>query len=159
MLAIYRDALKQIGVELYPHGVDAPEWERRSDERDFDGFIIGWNSGDLEDDFKQIWHSSSIADQGSNYAGWANADADALIEQHRNEFDYDKRIELSRRFQRICFDDQPYLFIRSGEGVFIWQNKPVPSKGLEALLGVTEAFDQFHPLYGTSRLYWHIVAP
>lgn len=159
MLSIYRDALKQVGVDLLAHGVDANEWERRSDERDFDGFIIGWNAGDLEEDFKQVWHSSSIADQGSNYASWSNPEADVLIEQHRNEFDYDRRIELAKRFQKLCFEDQPYLFVLSGEGVFVWQNKPAASKGGEALQGVEYGFDHFHPLYGTSRLYWHLTPP
>ena len=90
---------------------------------------------------------------------WSNPEADALIDQHRNEFDYDKRIELARMFQKICFEDQPYLFIRSGEGLFVWQNKPTPGKGVEALAGVEYGFDHFHPLYGTSRLYWHLTAP
>lgn len=159
MLSIYRDSLRQVGVDLNPIGVDGPEWEKRSDERNFDGFIIGWQMGDLEDDFKQIWHSSSIADQGSNYASWSNPEADEVIEAHRNEFDYDRRIELSKRFQAICHEDQPYLFIRSGESVLIWQKRPDPSKGIDALDGVIYGHEHFHPLFVNRRLRWHLVAP
>jgi ABC-type transport system substrate-binding protein len=159
LLNIYRDALRQAQVELVPTGVDEIAWEKRNDERDFDGFVLGWQMGDLEDDFKQIWHSSSIADNGSNIASWSCPEADRLIEEHRNEFGVDERIALSRRFQAVCQEEQPYLFISSGEGILTWQNPPDPLRKCERLTGIVHGLDRYHPLFSRRRLRWFLERP
>jgi peptide/nickel transport system substrate-binding protein len=39
------------------------------------------------------------------------SEADKIIESMNLEFDVDKRIELSKQFHRIVYDEQPYTFM------------------------------------------------
>jgi peptide/nickel transport system substrate-binding protein len=71
---------------------------------------MAWG-GNVEEDPYQIWHSSQIGNRGSNYVGFRNAEADALIEQARQTLDPDKRNALYHQFHRILHEEQPYTFI------------------------------------------------
>jgi peptide/nickel transport system substrate-binding protein len=66
--------------------------------------------GSIEDDPRQVWHSSQSAD-GSNYVGYQSPEADALIEQIRAEFDEGKRQALYRRLNAKIVEDQPYVLL------------------------------------------------
>ena len=83
------------------------------DDRKFDACLAGWGGGGAESDPKQIWHSSSIADRGSNHVGFRNAEADKLIEEGERTLDKAKRTEIWHKFQRIVYDEQPYMFLFS----------------------------------------------
>ena len=71
---------------------------------------MGWG-GDIIEDQYQIFHSSQINNRGSNYVGFANAEADKLLEQIRRTMDEGKRIELSRKFHALVHYEQPYTFL------------------------------------------------
>ncbi|MEC7983865.1 MAG: hypothetical protein VX278_01795, partial [Myxococcota bacterium] len=63
-------------------------------------------------DFYQLWHSSQAdVPKGSNYVGFRNAEADKIIEAMEMEFDVEERINLSKRFHEIVYDEQPYTFM------------------------------------------------
>jgi peptide/nickel transport system substrate-binding protein len=81
----------------------------RVDKREFDAILMGWAMPPDPDPY-QVWHSSQV-DAGSNYIGFANAEADQIIEQARTEFDRDVRVRLYHRFQEIIHQEQPYLFM------------------------------------------------
>ena len=59
----------------------------------------------------QVWHSSQIAQGGSNHISYSNAELDRLIEEMRGEFDTEKRIALARKIGAILHRDQPYTFL------------------------------------------------
>jgi len=84
----------------------------RVDERNYDAVFMGW-SGSVEDDPYQIWHSSSIANKGSNFIGFDNKESDALIEQARKTLDEAKRMELWHKWQRLIHEESPYTFLYS----------------------------------------------
>ena len=65
----------------------------------------------MESDPYQIWHSSQIEDRGSNYIGFNNPRADAIIEEARQTLDKDKRNALYHKFHSILHEQQPYTFI------------------------------------------------
>jgi peptide/nickel transport system substrate-binding protein len=71
---------------------------------------LAWTSGLVSDPY-QLWHSSSIANKGSNYVSFRNAEADRLLEEARLEFDAEKRKQLYWRWQEIIHDEQPYTFL------------------------------------------------
>ena len=64
------------------------------------------------------------------------------------------RMPIIHEIQAIIFDEQPYLFFMSGGGVFTWQNHGKPAKD-RWLTGVTDGFDQYHPLFNRTPLLWH----
>jgi len=105
-----KDEAARVGIEVVP----APfEWSvviSRVIDRDFDAMVMGWG-GDVLEDFYQIFHSSQIANRGSNYVGFENPQADAILEQIRRTFDKAERDHLCHRFHRILHEEQPYTFL------------------------------------------------
>jgi peptide/nickel transport system substrate-binding protein len=76
---------------------------------------MGWSLGWVSDPF-QLWHSSQ-AEQGSNFVGFVNEEADGLIVTARQEFDAEKRDKLYHRFQEILHEEQPYTFLFTTEAL------------------------------------------
>ncbi|TMA10119.1 MAG: hypothetical protein E6J89_11200 [Deltaproteobacteria bacterium] len=110
--------------ELKKHGVAASvrrlDWTIFLDDvknHKFDAVILGWQMPVSEGDNYQVWHSSQTANKGSNHIGYKNARVDKILEDYRREFDHNKRIELSKEFQRILDDEQPYTFLFARKAV------------------------------------------
>jgi len=70
-----------------------------------------------EGDSYQVWHSSQAANKGSNHVSYKNALVDKILEDYRREFDHKKRAEMSKEFQRILNEEQPYTFMFSRKAV------------------------------------------
>ncbi|MGA2324542.1 MAG: peptide-binding protein [Sedimentisphaerales bacterium] len=107
---LVKDAAASAGIEVI---LDPYEWSvfsQKVKDREFDAVSMAWG-GNVEEDPYQIWHSSQIENRGSNYVGFRNAEADALIEQARQTLDPDKRNALYHQFHRILHEEQPYTFI------------------------------------------------
>ncbi|HUX01903.1 MAG: peptide-binding protein [Phycisphaerae bacterium] len=104
------------GIELVARFTEWSVFVTKLDNRDYDAIMLGW-TGTIEDDPYQIWHSSQIADRGSNHVGFRHAEADRLIEEARAELDPAKRNALYHRFHRILHEEQPYTFMRAGESL------------------------------------------
>jgi ABC-type transport system substrate-binding protein len=154
-LAVYRDELKAIGVDLAVTSYEWKELLRIYEEKDFDAAVGGWSLGDLEPDFWQLWHSSTADEpRSSNHVGFRNARVDELCVKLRETFETDARKPIIEEVQAIIFDEQPYLFFRSPTSAFVWQNHGPPAKN-RWLLGVTEGLDAYHPLFNRANLLWH----
>jgi peptide/nickel transport system substrate-binding protein len=106
---ILKDELDKVGIVMNIRNTEWAVFTTRLNERKFDAVTLGWSMG-VENDPYQIWHSSQI-EQGSNFVGFANKEADNLIDAARIEFDRDKRIELYRKFSEIVHEEQPYTFL------------------------------------------------
>lgn len=106
---ILKEELDRVGINMTIRKTEWAVFTTRLNERNFDAVTLAWSMG-VESDPYQIW-SSTQAEAGSNFVGFKNAEADRLIEQARQEFDRDKRIELYRQFSRIIYEEQPYTFL------------------------------------------------
>ncbi len=82
------------------------------DALDFDACVLGWSLGNDYDQY-QLWHSSQTDPGELNFVGYANPEADQLIEKIRSEFDRERIIEYCRRLQAIIYEDQPYVFLHT----------------------------------------------
>jgi peptide/nickel transport system substrate-binding protein len=78
---------------------------------DYDMIFSAWSGSSQPEDYKQLWHSSSWENGGSNYVGYANPKADALIDKIRIETVDSIRIPMEKELQKIIYDDQPYVFM------------------------------------------------
>ncbi len=104
-----REDLAKVGIDCEPRQIEWATLLKLLGERNYDATQLGY-TGQLESDPFQVWHSSQ-AEAGSNLSGFADARADALIEEARRTFDRDRRIELYREFQRIVHAAQPVTFL------------------------------------------------
>jgi peptide/nickel transport system substrate-binding protein len=103
--------LKQAGIKMAITPYEPSVLFQRMDDRNFDAVLAGWGAGGIEDDPYQIWDSKSIENKGSNYVGFNNPEADKAIEAGRRTLDEKKRQEYWHKFQRICYDEQPYTWL------------------------------------------------
>jgi peptide/nickel transport system substrate-binding protein len=98
-----------IGIKLEP--VEAPVMLENLKKRNYDIFYNAFGFVSVLDDPKEIWHSTSNTPDGGNRYQFENKQADALIDQIRNELDETKRNELYKKFQALIYDEQPAIFI------------------------------------------------
>lgn len=107
-----RDQCTRNGIRCTPRLVDWSFFSDMLKQRDFDALMMGWSANSPESDPRQIWHSSSIADQGDNFIQWKNADADILIEKGRRTINTAERMAIWQQFHAVVAEDQPYSFLR-----------------------------------------------
>ncbi len=113
---ILKDNFKAAGIDVT---VKAVEWNAYLDDidhRKFDAFILGWTATPYPN-AKQIWHSDSEKDQGSNIVAYSNKKVDALIEKSNVEMDARKRQETMKEINRLIYEDQPYMFLSEPRSV------------------------------------------
>ncbi|MEM9024886.1 MAG: ABC transporter substrate-binding protein, partial [Bacteroidota bacterium] len=104
------DGFYQAGVKAELKPVDPKlHWERATDH-DFDMLLSAWAQGSSPDDHRQIWHTASW-NGGSNYTGFGTPATDALIDSISATLDPARRASLNQRFQRIVYEEHPYIFI------------------------------------------------
>jgi peptide/nickel transport system substrate-binding protein len=107
---LLKDECAKAGIDVI---ADPTEWSvllPRLSDRKFEAMVMGWG-GDIVEDNYQLFHSSQIGNRGSNYVGFRNTDADALLEEIRRTINDDRRNELCHRLHRIIHDEQPYTFL------------------------------------------------
>ncbi len=112
---VLKESLRKEGIEVSLRPLEWATFIKGLDERAFDAAVLSW-SLPVEQDPYQVWHSSQVK-AGSNFVGFADPEADRLIEQARTEFDREKRIALYRRFHRIVHQQQPYTFLFMSESL------------------------------------------
>ena len=112
-LTEFKNTAAKVGISIQLKAVEWTSFTKLLDDRKFQGVNLAWQRG-IDGDAKQIWHSASIANQGSNFVSYKNPEVDKLIDQHRQALDRAKRIELARQIQRLIYEDQPYTFLTEG---------------------------------------------
>ena len=161
-LAIFRTELKTIGIGLDLQTFEWKEMLRIYEDRDFDAVVGGWQM-DWDIDYFQLWHSSQAdVPSGSNHCGFKNPRVDELADRLRTTFEPVARTAIIREIQSILHEEQPYLFFRSVENIFTWQNHPPGGTVTEKdrwLAGVVEDLDGLHPLKNRTPISWHFVQP
>ena len=108
--AIVKEEFRKAGIDVKEKHLEGATFQNTMRDRAFDAEASGWASNLITDPY-QIWHSSSIANRGSNVIGFRNKESDTLIEQARMEFDVTKRRALFWKWQELIADEQPYTFL------------------------------------------------
>jgi ABC-type transport system substrate-binding protein len=113
---------------------------------DFDAVVLGWSMG-IDPDLYQLWHSSQAGANQLNFVGYANPEADALIERIRREYDRDRQLEQAHRLHQLIAEDQPYTFLFAGLGTRVLDKKIVmitEEDGIEKLKAARSGDLFFH---------------
>ncbi len=109
MATLMKSDFSRAGIDLVVQKVEWSAFTRRLRDQEFDACTLIWGGGPRGDP-TQIWHSSSI-EGGSNYIGFSNPKADALMDQAKVIFDDDRRNAIYRQFSRLLYEEQPYTWL------------------------------------------------
>ena len=108
---IMKEQFKKAGITMNIQALEYNTLLNDMQNRDFDAMIMGWGKGNFYPDSKQIWHTSSWANKGSNAVGYSNPEVDKLIDQATDEVDVAKHFKLNQKIGAMIYDDQPYAFL------------------------------------------------
>jgi peptide/nickel transport system substrate-binding protein len=108
---IVQASLKDLGVKV---DIQVIEWASFLKEyikkRRFEAIILGWGIGQDPDQF-EVWHSSKTGPDDLNRIGYANPEADEMLEKGRVSCVEAERKKYYDRFQEILAEDQPIVFL------------------------------------------------
>ena len=122
ILAIFKEDLAKVGIDMKIVPLEWPVYIDKLEKRQFEVCSLGW-SLPYESDPYQVWHSSQISGNGSNHIGFANAEADRLIEDIRKTLDTEKRIRLCHKLHKLLHEEQPYTFLLVPESLNVFSGK------------------------------------
>ena len=79
-------------------------------KRRFEAIVLGWGTG-FDPDQYVIWHSSQTGPDQMNHIGYANPEADEMLERGRASCVQSERVRYYRRLQEILAEDEPLVFL------------------------------------------------
>jgi peptide/nickel transport system substrate-binding protein len=137
-------ALKEIGVSCSLNGVDIADLSAVFDGKSFDALCLAWVLGTPPSDPRQLWYSAGANEPGSsNAVGFANKEADEIIDKLSFEDDLEKRKILYHRFHAIIHEEQPYTFVYEPKIAFLYrerlQNVFIPTERQDLIPGADVA--------------------
>lgn len=111
ILSIAQDAWRRIGVrcetQIFEWAVFLQDFVNKGE---YDALILGWSMG-ADPDLYQLWHSSQTDYAELNFTGYKNDRVDQLIEEIRQQYNYDQQVKLTHELHSIIAQDQPYTFL------------------------------------------------
>lgn len=148
MAAIVADALFKAGIKVNLNPLDYPVFIGNARIHNYDMMLGSWGQSALPEDFTQLWHTSSWTSNGSNFPGFGNATSDALIDSIKTTMHDSLRNEMSKRFQQMVYDEQPFVFLfaslrrvivhkRFGNVEFYFERPGLMLNNLKLLQGVS----------------------
>lgn len=143
--------LKELGIECKLNGVDIADLSAAFDDKNFDAISLGWTFNAPPEDPKQIWYSTGAQEKGSsNAVGFANKEADRIIDELQYESNSAARQKLYHQFDAIIHEEAPYTFLYSPKVTFLYydylQNVFIPKDRQDLVPGanvgepITSAF-------------------
>lgn len=122
-LLVITDALKKIGIISDVQDLEWSVFLQKLKKHEFDAFMGAWVITDYPPDEYQLFHSSQMKSEGSNYISYSNPEADKLMEEYRIEFDENKREEMIKKLQKIFYDDQVYTFLWTPNAKYVYSDR------------------------------------
>lgn len=109
-LTIFKEDARKVGVDVRIKLIEWSSFLKLLDEKKFDAVRLGWSGGSVDIDPKQIWHSESAREGGSNFISYSNPKVDKLIDEARFTMDKKARIKKLKKVFREIAKDVPYVF-------------------------------------------------
>ena len=110
LMPMLKESFARAGIDMKIRNVEWSVYVQNLNARNYDVCCLGWSSS-FDPDLYQVWHSSQIANEGSNHISYKNGELDKLLEELQGTFDMKKRIELGHRVARLLHEEQPYTFL------------------------------------------------
>jgi peptide/nickel transport system substrate-binding protein/microcin C transport system substrate-binding protein len=124
---ILKENFKKAGIDI---SIRSMEWNAYLDDinkRQFDAIVMAWTATPYPNP-RQIWHTESEKNQGSNFGSYSNKNVDELIDKANTEFDLAKRAKVLHEINRILYDEQPYTWLVEPKALVMALNPKVKSQ-------------------------------
>lgn len=105
------ETMLKAGVKCNPRQIEFGTFYETLSNHDFDMYMAAFSSPFVAEDYKQVWHSSSWSNNGSNFVGFGTPQTDALIDSIRVTLDDAARIPMEKRLQALVYEEQPWIFM------------------------------------------------
>lgn len=117
--------------------------------RRFDAALISWETPGDPDPYP-LWHSTQVEGGGQNYSGWANEEADQLMQEARSISDEARRRDLYWAFQELYAQEAPAILLY--HPVYTYGvSERVKNVQIGALNQPSERFRSFNDWYIVTR--------
>lgn len=103
--------MQEIGIPCEVVPTDFNVVLTRTDERDYDAFLLGWSLGLYPDHMHWFFHSSQAPAGGFNATQYVNPEFDKLSESFLAEPDLVRAREKAFRLQEMLAEDLPYIVL------------------------------------------------
>jgi peptide/nickel transport system substrate-binding protein len=108
---ILKEELIKLGIDMDIQRLEWAVFLQRTNEKKFQMLAMSWMLS-FDMDPYQVWHGSQAElKDSSNFIGYSNPKADALMDKAREEFDAPKRHAMYRKLHRMIYDDCPVVFV------------------------------------------------
>ncbi|MCR9204065.1 MAG: ABC transporter substrate-binding protein [Halobacteriovoraceae bacterium] len=124
-LVTFQQDAKKAGINVQIKVVEWNTFITLLNERKFEAVRLGWSGGAVDYDPKQIWHSASATNKGSNFVNYSNKKVDQLIDKARETLDREKRIPILRQVYKLIAEDVPYAFLFNAKFGFYGYNSRI----------------------------------
>jgi ABC-type transport system substrate-binding protein len=108
---VLKENFRKAAIDLSIQAMDPSAYHKSMENRDYELGFMGWGTTDLFEDPRQLWHSESAKNGGSNAPSYSSAKVDQLIEKANLELDKKKRAKLLQEIVRELYNDLPYIFL------------------------------------------------
>jgi peptide/nickel transport system substrate-binding protein len=120
---LVRDQLKSVGIEVEVRIIKSTDLiSNYLFPRKFEAAVFGWMGLSSDPDSYQMWHSTQ-ADQGFNFPGWSNDQADQLLENGRQTASREERVKLYGQFQDIFAEEVPSILLYYPDYTLVVSNR------------------------------------
>jgi peptide/nickel transport system substrate-binding protein len=142
---VFQNALARIGVKLEIKALDEAAFFDLVLQRNYQSAFVSWVN-EPDPDPSDLFHSKQLAPNGMNVTGYANEEADSLMDEAAAELDPATRVSLYHHLHDLLARDQPYLWtVQVAEKWAV--NRRVQN------VQVAKGFGLFH-WYPDSRAWW-----
>ena len=121
--ALFRKDLSSIGVDVQVEYLQPRDYQARVVLRDFDGVFFGWFPDIPDPDPSALLHSSQIKEGRNNFAGYADADADKLLDAASITANRDERKALYHKLHAKLHADLPYTVLYAPYAHYAWSRR------------------------------------
>lgn len=100
-----------------------------------------------------FWHSSQAKDPGQNLSLFSNAQADAILQDSRQDLNNDSRAKKLQQFNQIVTDDLPAIFLYAPNYLYP-TNSQIKRLNVEILNSPSDRFSQIEDWYIKEKRVW-----
>jgi peptide/nickel transport system substrate-binding protein len=99
-----QDDLKKVGINIHLTLVDTAAFRERTQRGDFQAFTV---LSAVTIDEPDLYYARRVCDSAWNFGKYCNPEFDTLFQEQSQTFDQQRRVEITRRMERLLLQDVP----------------------------------------------------